>query len=126
MSNVRDIKVKAPEIVLSDGEVRHLKYTLNGLAELEEIYGSVEAAFEMLEDDKPSEGNEVPKPKKKKMKVVRDVLWAGLLWESPNLTKEEVGNLIDLQTMQDIMVSMGEAFGNSMPAAKEEDKAPNP
>lgn len=101
MANVKEVKQKAITITLSDGVERTLKFTLNAMAELEDKYGSVDAAFEAL--DKGS------------IKAVRCVLWAGLIHAEPNLTEQEVGNLIDVQYMQNLMGSLEDAFASDIP-----------
>ena len=101
MANVKDVKAAAVKITLTDGVERTIKFTLNAMAELEDRYGSVEAAFKQL--DKGS------------IKAVRCILWAGLIHEDPDLTEQQVGNLIDLQYLQELMSSIGDAFDNDMP-----------
>jgi len=59
---------------------RKLKFTFNAFCELEEALGR--PLSELQE-------------KGFKMKDLRALVWAGLLHESPDLTIEEVGNLID-------------------------------
>ena len=49
------------------------------------------------------------------IKAVRCILWAGLIHEDPDLTEQQVGNLIDIQYMQELMASLGEAFDADMP-----------
>ncbi|SHE66174.1 hypothetical protein SAMN05444392_102272 [Seinonella peptonophila] len=58
---------------------RKFKYTFNALVELEDILGK---GFGQME------GNF-------KMKDLRSIVWAGLIHESPDLTVEEAGDLID-------------------------------
>lgn len=105
MANLKDVKSKPVKITLTDGKERTLRFTLNAMAELEERYGSVEAAFEAL--DKGS------------IKAVRFILWAGLMHEDESLTEQQVGNLIDIQYMQQLMETVGAAFDNDMPAQEE-------
>lgn len=102
MSNVADVKRKTVKITLSDGVERELKFTLNALAELEDAYGSVEKAFDKLE-------------KHNSMKALRTILWAGFLHTNPDITEQQVGNLIDLADMQNLVESLGTAFDNDMP-----------
>lgn len=101
MSNIKDAKVKGTPITLCDGVQRELKFTLNALAEMEDHYGSVDKAFEAL--DKGS------------IKAVRFVLWAGLIHSDESLTERQVGNLIDVQCMEDIMTQLNSAFDSAMP-----------
>lgn len=101
MANVKDVKSKAVKITLTDGVERTIKFTLNAMAELEDKYGTVDAAFEQL--DKGS------------IKAVRAILWAGLIHEDPDLTEQQVGNLIDIQYMQELTTSLGHALDSDMP-----------
>jgi len=102
MANVKDVKKsKDVKIKLKDGVERTLVFDLNAMAELEDKYGSVDAAFEMLD--------------KNSIKALRFILWAGLIHEDENLTERQVGSLIDMQYMQEIMGTLGEAFEADMP-----------
>jgi len=101
MSKLKDAKSKSVKITLTDGVERELRFTLNAMAELEDRYGSVDEAFDKL--DKGS------------IKAVRCILWAGLMHTDENLTEKEVGGLIDLAYMEEIMKSVGEAFETDMP-----------
>lgn len=105
MSNVKDMKAKDVKIKLSDGVERTLKYDLNALAEMEDKYGSVDAAFAALDTNS--------------IKAVRFVLWAGLIHEDENLTERQVGSLIDLRYLNDLMGTLGEAFTEDLPVAPE-------
>jgi hypothetical protein len=62
MSNLADVKNKTVKITLNDGVERTIKFTLNALAELEDKFGSVQAAFDKLE-------------KENSMKALRAILW---------------------------------------------------
>ena len=104
MSNVKDIKSKIVSITLTDGVERHLKFDLNAMAELEDRYGSVDAAFAELD--------------KNSIKAVRFILWAGLIHEDPELTEKQVGSLIDIPYLQSIMGTLNKAFDNDMPVAE--------
>lgn len=97
MSNVADIKRKAVKITLEDGVERTLKFTLNAMADLEERYGTVQAAFDKLE-----QGNS--------MVALRTILWAGLKHEDPTLTELQVGDLIDIANMDQLTSSLDTAF----------------
>lgn len=101
MANLHDVRRKAVKITLSDGIERELKYTLNALAELEDKFGSVDAAFKALDAGS--------------IKAVRFVLWAGMMHIEPVLTEWQVGNLIDLQQMEEMMAILGTAMHDDMP-----------
>lgn len=110
MSNISEVKSKTIKITLNDGVERTLKFTLNALAELEDSYGSVQSAFDKLEQDNS-------------MKALRTILWAGFLHEDDSLTEQQVGNLIDLEYMSDLVDSLNQAFESDM--AKEEEGTVN-
>lgn len=105
MSSLNDAKAKTTKITLSDGVEREIRFTLNAMAEMEDRYGSVDAAFKALESNS--------------IKAVRFVLWASLMHTDEGLTEQQVGNLIDIQCMEQIMSSMTEAMGNDLPAEGE-------
>lgn len=111
MSNLKDVKPRVKTITLNDGVEREIKFTLNAMAELEERYGSIDAAFKKLD-----EGS---------IKAARVVLWAGLMHTDENLTEMQVGNLIDLACLGKIMESMTSALNEDMPDAKGEEQLPN-
>ena len=104
MSNLNDVRPKVTHITLSDGVEREIKFTLNAMAEMEDRYGSVEAAFEALDNGS--------------IKASRFVLWTGLMHEG--LTEEQVGELIDIQTIKDIMDKVAVALNNDMPPEGEQ------
>lgn len=101
MAKLSEAKIKNAKITLTDGVERELRFTLNAMAELEDRYGSVEKAFEALEENS--------------IKALRLILWAGLMSDDPDLTEKQVGDLIDLGSMSELMESLGEAFNTNMP-----------
>ena len=111
MSNLMEAKPRVKTITLNDGVEREIKFTLNAMAELEERYGSIDAAFKKLD-----EGS---------IKAARVVLWAGLMHTDENLTEKQVGNLIDLACLGNIMKSMSDALTEDMPEAKGAEQLPN-
>ncbi|MED4840395.1 hypothetical protein P9695_08755 [Weizmannia sp. CD-2023] len=76
-------------------KVRHIRYTMNALAEIEDKLG-----YGLADLD----------GKQLKIKEVRVILWAGLIHEDPELTEEQVGDMIDLGNMQYVQGKMSEAF----------------
>lgn len=100
-SNVKQVKAKNKTIILKDGVERELIFDLNAMAELEDMYGTVDAAFKKLD-----EGS---------VKAVRAVLWAGLLATEPDITIQKVGSLIDLAYLTELMQTMEEAIKQDMP-----------
>lgn len=106
MANLNEVRSKKIPITLNDGVERELKFTLNAMAELEDAYGSVEKAFEVLE-------------KNNSIKALRKILWAGLLHEENPMTEMQVGNLVDIQYMQDLIGSLNEALEGDMPTEEQ-------
>lgn len=96
MSNLHDAKPAKKTITLNDGVEREIIFTLNAMAELEDKYGSVDKAFEALDAGS--------------IKAARFVLWAGLMERNPELTEQQVGSLIDMQYLQNIMDTMSDAL----------------
>lgn len=105
MSNLRDAKPRVKTITLNDGVEREIRFTLNAMAELEDRYGTVDAAFKALDSGS--------------IKAARCILWAGMLDTSEDpLTEQQVGKLIDLDCMNRIMEDLGNALGEDMPDEK--------
>ena len=112
MANVKDVKSKVVTITLNDGVERTLKYDLNAMAELEDKYGSVDAAFEAVNANS--------------IKAIRCVLWAGLIHAEPELTERQVGSMIDMAYLANLVDTMGEAFEADMPPVPEESGVADP
>lgn len=98
-SNLKNVKMKAVEVTLD--RPRLLKYTMNSFAALEDKFGSIEEAMKALEA--------------KSIKAFRTFLWAGLIHEDETLTENQVGNLLDLDNMQDLVEKMSGVIVNSLP-----------
>lgn len=94
-------KVKREPIVIELDKVRHLRFTLGGLADLEDKYGDVDKPFKLAEEGK--------------MRPIIDILYAGLTHEDPSLTVEEVGNIIDIADIQYISECLGRAMEHDHP-----------
>jgi hypothetical protein len=57
-------------------------------------------------------------------KKVRAVLWAALLHETPDITIEQVGNLLDLDNLNMVVCKLAETFNAHVaPPKKESEKA---
>lgn len=95
------------------GAERFVRYDLNAFAEMERLYGSMEAANEALT--------------KGSMTDVRRILWLGLIHDQAvldeitgepikyNLTVYEVGKWITPTNMKDIMNKLNSAIAGSVP-----------
>ncbi|MGG3561651.1 hypothetical protein ABES03_08605 [Neobacillus rhizosphaerae] len=76
-------------------KARHLRYTMNALAEIEDQLGVPLAELQNV---------------KMTMKNVRVILWAGLIHEDKELTQEDVGEMVDLGNMEYVQERVAEAF----------------
>lgn len=102
MSNVKDLKYKPTKLVLN-GKEHTLQYDLNAFAELEDKFGSVEAAMKAME--------------KGSIKVLRTFIWAGLVHEDETITERYVGSVIMPGELESISEKIAEAIENSAPTA---------
>lgn len=103
MSNVNAVKVTTISVVLD--KPRSLCYDLNALIALEEIDGTVNEVMEKLQ--------------KGSLKAVRSLLWAGLLREDPDITMQQVGAMIDMNSLPIIAEAITKAVEGAMPEQKE-------
>ena len=84
---------------------RGLKFDLNAFAELEDKFGSMDAAFQAMQ--------------KGSLKAARTLLWAGLLHEDETLTERKIGGMVTLANMSGIMESITSALTAAMPESGE-------
>lgn len=108
-----------PVKVKINGKVYKFKYTINSLCELEETTQYKDMSQLMAASQAGS------------IAAVRAMVWAGLIWDNPDLTIDEVGESMgDLQGMQKFADAVGKAFVASVPDVPkdedEDDKAADP
>lgn len=96
---IRDMRNKGVKIELDN--VREIRFDLNAFCELEDIFGSIDKAFEAL-----AEGS---------MKSIRGLLFAGLVHEDEALTIKKVGALVGFADMEVVAEKIGQAMGDAMP-----------
>lgn len=75
---------------------RTIRFTMNAMAEIEDKLG---VSLEDMGDIKMS------------IKNVRTILWAGLIHEDPELTEQEVGDMVDMNNMEYVQEQVALAFG---------------
>lgn len=97
---VSDVRSKKIPIALD--KTRHLRYDFNALALLEEKFGSLDAALQNL-------------GKSASVKGLRALLHAGLVYEDPALTEEQVGAMVTLTDLPRIAQAINDAFKEAMP-----------
>ena len=108
MANIKKLRREPVVVDIGDGIERRLRYTLNAFALIEEKYGTIDKAMEVLEAGS--------------IAAVRFVLWAGLVHEDENLSEHYVGNQIDLSDLEALAEKMNKAMMGDLP----QDKVANP
>jgi len=120
--NLADIKIPSDAYAIGvfDDKMRYVRFDLNTFAEMERIYGSMEAANAAL-----SKGS---------MIEIRKILWLGLIWNEAvldeitgepikyNITIYQVGGWLTAQNMKAVMANLMSAINGSMPAEDAEEK----
>ena len=101
MANIEKLKREPVVIDIGDGVERKLRYTLNSFALIEEKYGTIDKAMEIL--------------KSGSIAAVRFALWAGLIHEDENLSEHYVGSQIDLADLEDLAEKMNKAMMGDLP-----------
>ncbi len=99
MANANDVRIKPIPITLD--KPRTLFYDFNAFIELEELYGDMKSVFGGLEN--------------LKVKVIRDMIWAGLLHEDENLTPQQVGKMLYPGNIEEISAKITEAVNFFLP-----------
>ena len=87
---------------------RTLVFDLNAFADLEEMFGSIDEAMQALQNGK--------------IKALRAILWAGLKHEDEELTEREVGKMITLNNMKEVMEGINTSINLALPEVSEEER----
>lgn len=110
MSKLSDVRPKAVKVML-DRE-RSLLYNLNAFALIEEEYGGIQDALDAL-----VQGS---------VKAMRCILWAGLVHEDETLIQKQVGAMIDLAGMTELVGQINEAISQALPQPENEKNVAGP
>lgn len=108
MGNLQDVKAKKEASLNLGGKTYPLRFTLNAMAEMEDRYGTVEDAFKALEASN--------------FKAIRFMLWVGIAHGGVTLTETEVGDMIDMENLPELVKALGSVADSDLPA---EDQSPN-
>lgn len=103
----KDLQVQTTTIELK-GKKYEMNFDLNAMAELEDIFGSLQTAIAEL--------------KKKKLKAVRSFLYAVLKSTDESLTEFEVGRLIDMNNFTTIERAITKLINNAFEEGEEDEK----
>lgn len=102
MSNVSTVKNTKRTVDLGDGVEREVILSLNAMADLEEKYGSIEAAFAKVQEGSVA--------------AIRYLLWCILVPDGDeDLTEKEVGKLIRIDNLSEIMSNLMDVLEEQMP-----------
>ena len=113
MSHLNDVRSGYYYIGEFEGERRYVKFDLNAFAEMERIYGSMDAANEALN--------------KGSMSDVRRILWLGLIHDQAildeitgepvgyKLTMYKVGSWLTPENMKSVMEKLNSAIQGAVP-----------
>lgn len=99
MSNLA--KVHRPTVYIELDKARPLEYRLRAFARMEEKYGSVDAAMKAMEDGS--------------IEAISFMLWCGLVHGDPQITLEDVQDIVDIRDMEYVATKMGEVMSADMP-----------
>lgn len=95
------------------GKDRYIRFDLNAFAEMEDKFGTMEAAQERLKGGS--------------MKDIRTVLWLGLIWDEAvidevtgepiryNLSEYQVGSWLTTLNLEEVMQKLQDAISGSLP-----------
>lgn len=103
----KDLQVQTTKIELK-GRTYEMNFDLNAMAELEDIFGTLQIAIAEL--------------KKKKLKAVRSFLYAVLKSTDETLTEFEVGKLIDMNNFTTIEKAITKLINNAFEEDENDDK----
>ncbi len=103
----KDLQAQSTTIELK-GKKYDMNFDLNAMAELEDIFGSLQIAIAEL--------------KKKKLKAVRSFLYAVLKSTDESLTEFEVGRLIDMNNFTTIEKAITKLINNAFEEGEEDEK----
>jgi hypothetical protein len=104
---MNDIKQKGISIKLD--KERHLSFDLNALCELEEKYETLAKALNVISSS-PS------------MKDIRYILYLALAHEDEELTEKQVGKLITINNVNEVIDALGESLNISLPEVDEDEE----
>lgn len=107
--------IREVRIPIELDKLRTLLFDLNAFAELEDKFGSLDQAFQKMQQGS--------------VKATRTLLWAGLLHEDESLTERKVGAMISLTNVETIMEQITRALTAALPEDTEQTEnavAPDP
>lgn len=92
---------RGTKVTLLDGQERILRYDLNAIAEVGERL-NIKIRLGHLRDDLM----EVPL----ELGALRTILWAGVLHDTPDADEREIGKLVDLESLPEVVTDFFSQF----------------
>lgn len=105
MADIQAVRPVKHTIDLGDGVERDIEFSLNAMADLEEKYGTIENAFEKVQSDNIS--------------AIRFLLWCLLNNGEQEISEREIGRLINLRNLSDLMSSVMDYMEEALPGITE-------
>jgi len=125
---MNDLVVKPVKITLDRD--RYLLMDMNALQELEDIYEKEPPSFVtdkdgniLSERDPLSKALNAFSTDKKKIKHIKNFLYAGLVYEDASLTPKKIGSMISFPRLDEITDQIWQAVVQALPDAKEGSEA---
>lgn len=91
-----------PEIIIELDKSRQVKYTLSSICKLENEYGSLEKAFDLVSQSP-------------KITDILKLLYYGLIWEDKALSLEQLGDMLDIRDINEVTDVITQALNVSQP-----------
>ena len=136
MSNAKSVRAKEGKINI-EGKDYIVKFTMNSFIELEDEFGSIDEAMDAIRgipivdnEGKPvmqitideKTGKETKEQKRKmSLKAIRKFLYVGLISKQPDLKETDVGDIITLANMGEIIKAITDTMADSLPNSDEGD-----
>ena len=96
----KQLKNKNADTILTiDGKDVELTFNFGVLGELEDIYGSIDKALMEIQSGK--------------VKAITNFIWANMVQDDDTITVKQVGKMLDMNFIQEMMAKMGKAMNNS-------------
>ena len=105
MANIQAVRPVKHTIDLGDGVEREIEFSLNAMADLEDKYGTIEHAFVKIQEDNIS--------------AIRFLLWCLLNNGEQEISEREIGRLINLRNLNELMSSVMDYMEEAMPGITE-------
>ena len=101
MADIQAVRPVKHTIDLGDGVEREIEFSLNAMADLEDKYGTVENAFNKMQENN--------------IAAIRFLLWALLNNGEQEISEREIGRIINLRNLDSLMSAVMDYMEEAMP-----------